>query len=587
MADVATQGSGFAAVVATLTAEGGPFEVVTEDVAGIPTQVYRNRTANLRDVFTNAEAFADRVAFVQDERRVTFGELRSLVGSTAAGLADLGVGPGDRVAIVAANSPDWLVAFWATLCLGAVSVPLNAWWKTEELAFVLEDCAAKVAVCDRRRWDVIGHLSGEIPTLEHILVVEAPDSPLPEGAEAFGPLTTAAPEAALPDAGIDEDDVAVLLYTSGTTGKPKGSIQTHRSTIANFMNMSVRTIAATMAAAGDTSERPKPRDVPQTTWLLIVPLFHVTGLFTCAVPQMVIGGKIAFMPHGRFDPDVAMGIIEAEDVTLLSGVPTVMQRILASPNFAKFDLTSVAQASYGGAPAPTSLQRDLSQKLPWLSGGGPMTAYGLTETAGVVCVNSGAEYSAKPDSVGPTMPTLELRIVGPGGEDVPSGERGEIWVKGPIVSPGYWNRPEANAETFTDGWLHTGDIGKVDAEGFLFILDRAKDMIIRGGENVYCAEVEDVIDRHPAVVEAAVIGEPDEDLGEKVKAVVVLRPGENLGLDDLRTFCAEHLAHYKVPELAEFRTEHLPRNPAGKVLKSALRGHDHSFSTDGESDSIL
>ena len=563
----------FREAIAQLTSAGGPFEIVTEAVGGVEMQVYRNRTRDLREVFLASAGFGDRVAYVQDGARLTFAEVHTRVGAVAAGLAAAGVGPGDRVALAAANSPDWLVAFWATLVLGAISVPLNAWWKGEELGFALGDCGARVVVCDERRRRLIeGHAAA--PTLERIVVF----------GDDFEALAATPVEGGTPgaDTPIDEDDVAVLLYTSGTTGKPKGSIQTHRSTIANFMNLSVRTLAATMASQGrDPDGAQRSRKTSQTAWLLVVPLFHVTGLFTCAVPQVVIGGKIVFMPPGRFEADAAMAAIEDEEVTILSGVPTVMQRILASPNLGKWDLTTVAQVSYGGAPSPASLRADLARHMPWLSGGGPLTAYGLTETAGVVAVNSGDDFAAKPDSVGPPVPTIEVRVVGPDGEDVPPGERGEIWAKGPIVSPGYWDRPEANAETFTEGWLHTGDVGKVDADGFVYVLDRAKDVIIRAGENVYCAEVEDVLSRHPDIVEAALVGVPDADLGEKVKAVVVARSGTAPDAGDLRAFCAEHLADFKVPEVMEVVADPLPRNPSGKVLKSVLRGQDHAFADDG------
>lgn len=571
----------FRDAIAQLTAEGAPFEIVSETVGGVEMQVYRNRQANLRDLFLGSAGFGDRIAFVQGDVRMTFDDVHARVRRLAAGLAGLGVGAGDRVAIVAANSPDWLVTFWATLLLGAISVPLNAWWKGEELAFALDDCGAKVAVCDARRTDIVAGLDAPIASLERVVTI---------GEELDAIVAGETPAAAVDEAvPIGEDDVAVLLYTSGTTGRPKGSIQTHRSTVANFMNMSVRTLAATIAA-GDreaAGARPAPSPTSQTAWLLIVPLFHVTGLFTCAVPQIVIGGKIVFMPPGRFDPDVAMRAIEDEEVTILSGVPTVMQRILASPNLGKWDLTTVAQVSYGGAPSPERLRDELAEHMPWLSGGGPLTAYGLTETAGVVCVNSGSDYAERPASVGPPMPTLEVRVVGPDGADVPTGEKGEIWAKGPIVSPGYWKRPEANAETFTDGWLHTGDVGKVDSDGFVYVLDRAKDMIIRGGENVYCAEVEDVISRHPAVAEAAVIGVPDTDLGETVKAVVVARSGATVEAGDLMSFCAERLAHFKVPAEVEVRAAALPRNPSGKILKSVLRGEGHAFVDDDSSDAVL
>jgi long-chain acyl-CoA synthetase len=322
---------------------------------------------------------------------------------------------------------------------------------------------------------------------------------------------------------------------------------------------------------------PRDTDGIQSCSLLVVPLFHVTGCLSTMMVAYATGGKLALMPVGRFDPDVAMEIIEREKVTAIGGVPTVMWRILESPNLSKYDLSSVKRASYGGAPAARELVERIEEVFPHMRKT-LTTAYGLTETASVATAHGGDDYFAHPGSVGRAAPTVELRIVDEAGADVPAGERGEIWIKGPtVMAHGYWRRPEANAASFTDGWFHTGDIGYLDADGFLYLVDRAKDMIIRGGENVYSVEVEHVLLDHPDVIDAAVVGVPHRTLGEEVKAVVQVRQGADVSEADIQDFCRQHLAEFKVPAYVEIRFEPLPRNPAGKVLKNLLRGSESAF----------
>jgi long-chain acyl-CoA synthetase len=324
----------------------------------------------------------------------------------------------------------------------------------------------------------------------------------------------------------------------------------------------------------------------QPASLLVVPLFHTTGCHATMVVNFASGGKLVLMPPGRFEPDTAMEMIEREQITSIGGVPTVMWRLVDSPNFAKFDLSSVKRISYGGAPAAPELVERINAAFPNVKDS-LGTAYGLTETASVVTIISGDEYLAHPNSVGKPVPTVQVQLVGPDGTPVPAGENGEIWVKGPtVMAHGYWQRPDANAEAFTDGWFHTGDVGRFDAEGYLYIVDRAKDMIIRAGENVYCVEVENVLYEHPDIIDAAVVGVPHQQLGEEVKAIVQLRPGAALTAEDVRAWCGERMAAFKVPEYVEFRTDPLPRNPAGKVLKNALRGTTTSFAEE-PSDSAL
>jgi long-chain acyl-CoA synthetase len=284
------------------------------------------------------------------------------------------------------------------------------------------------------------------------------------------------------------------------------------------------------------------------------------------VANTAAGGKLVMM-H-RWDPDRALELIEREQITIFGGVPAMVWQVLDSPEFSRRDTSSVRSVSYGGAPAPPELVRRIKAHFPT---GQPSNGYGLTETSSVTTMNSGSDYVRKPDSVGPPVPVVDLKVVDEDGNELPVGEAGELWVKGPNVVRGYWENAEATARTFTDGWLHTGDVAAIDDERFVHIVDRAKDMVIRGGENVYSVEVEAVLFEHPAVIEAAVIGIPHAVLGEEVGAVVQLRPGAEVGEDDLRDHVGERLAAFKVPVRIWLRGEPLPRNPAGKVLKRELR----------------
>jgi long-chain acyl-CoA synthetase len=569
-------------VLAELTEPGGAFEIVTEDVVGVPLQVYKNRLASLRDTIATADARAGVDFLVQGDRRVTYDEHNALVRRVAATFQELGVGHGDRVAILSANNVEWVVLFWAAAAIGAVIVPLNAWWKTDELEFGLRDSGAKLLFCDTRRWEVARDLVDLLPQLEHVYVMDLEE---PDGAARPGTDLLADDPDSLPDVDIDEDDLFAILYTSGTTGRPKGATLTHRQALANLQNIFCLGVA-NASRGGEAA--PELSSEVQSATLLVVPLFHVTGCLSTMMLCYASGAKLVLMPPGRFDPDAAMATIERERVTSFGGVPTIMWRIVESPNFDRYDLSSVVRVSYGGAPAAAELVQRIHERFPKVRKT-LATAYGLTESASVATSNTGDDYRTHPDSVGRPAPTVEIEVVDPKGEPVPVGETGEIWLRGPtIMRRGYWNRPDATAEAITpDGWFRSGDIGRFDDDGFLYLVDRQKDMIIRGGENVYCVEVEEALFEHPDVVDAAVVGVPHKVLGEEVKAVVQLKPGSSATAESLRTHCANRLADFKVPAHVELRDEPLPRNPAGKVLKSILRGSETAFSADTENDAAL
>ncbi|MFM7270027.1 MAG: class I adenylate-forming enzyme family protein, partial [Actinomycetes bacterium] len=469
--------------------------------------------------------------------------------------------------------------FWACATAGFVAVPLNAWWKTEELEYALGDSGTRVMVCDPRRWDLVRGIADGLPALERVAVVglDAPDG----RAEPAGPIFADPAAPAVDGPAPAEDDLAAILYTSGTTGKPKGATITHRQVIANLQNIMVGGIVGAMRNGGIESPH-------QAASLLVVPLFHVTGCLATMVTAYATGAKLVLMPPGRFDPDHAMATIERERIGAIGGVPTIMWRIVESPNFARYDLSSVTRISYGGAPAAPELVARIDECFPQAKRA-LTTAYGLTETASVATVNAGADYFSHPGSVGRPVPTVEMRVVTDEGRDAEVGETGEVWFRGPTVMVrGYWNRPDANAEVLTpEKWFRTGDIGRLDEEGFLYLVDRAKDMIIRAGENIYCVEVENVLFDFPDVLDAAIVGVPHKELGEEVKAVVQLRPGSTATAEDLRAHCRQHLADFKVPEYVEFVDAPLPRNPAGKVLKNILRGGQSAFAPSESDDSAL
>ncbi|HEY5013158.1 MAG TPA: class I adenylate-forming enzyme family protein [Acidimicrobiia bacterium] len=563
-------------VIAQLTGPDGPFEIVVEDVLGKPTQVYRRRMRALGDVLEQSAGRDDLTWLVQGDRRLTFAEHNAAARRCARSLRALGIARRDRVAIVSANCPEWVVMFWACALIGAIAVPLNAWWKTEELEFGLTDSGARVLVTDAKRLELVRPILGALPELEQVFVIGADGDQ--GGVEPFAKLLGDSAHAAV-GAEVDEDDIFAILYTSGTTGRPKGATITHRQIIANLQNIIVLGVAQAMRG----TPPPEAKADVQSASLLVVPLFHVTGCLSTMTVNYATGAKLVLMPPGRFDPVEAMRVIERERVTSIGGVPTIMWRIIDAPERADFDLSSVQRASYGGAPAAPELVDRIAEAFPNLRKT-LTTAYGLTETASVATAHGGDDYFAHPGSVGRPAPTVELKIVGDDDREQPTGSPGEIWIKGPnVMAHGYWNRPDANALSFTDGWFHTGDIGKVDADGFVYIVDRAKDLIIRAGENIACVEIEHVLFQHPDVVDAAVVGVTHPVLGEEVKAVVQVKTGAAVTADDLRAFCRIHLADFKVPEHVEMRSDALPRNPAGKVLKNLLRGGESAFAVADDS----
>jgi long-chain acyl-CoA synthetase len=561
-----------------MTEPGQIFETTTATVHGIEMIVWKHAPANLRQLLDLSLNHADKDFIVYEDRRTTFDEHYRIAATLAQRLVALGVKNGDRVAIAARNLPEWIMAFWGAIVTGAVAVPLNAWWTTDELVYGLEDSGTTVLFVDEERYERIRPTLAQLPNLSTIIVMsedrstpaplgDAPDSVRVERFWDF--VGDVAPDATPPDVVIDTDDDVTMMYTSGTTGRPKGAVNTHRNSVSNFMNLAFSAQRAALRFGGaDAPSR------AQNSGLLNIPLFHATGLHAFMVPSAAAGGKIVLMHH--FDAGKALKIIQDERISGIGGVPTIAMQILDHPDFAKYDTSSVKSIAYGGAPPPPGLAARLAAAFPQASAS---NGYGLTETTAAVCGNSGPDYLAKPDSCGPAHPVCQVAIVPEGyagdepGDDIPTGPDvvGELWIKGPNVVRGYWNKPEANAVSFTRGWLHTGDVARIDEEGFIYIVDRAKDMIIRGGENVYSVIVEAAIFEHPDVADCAVVGVPHPTLGEEVAAVIVLRSGRVIEAEEISRHVAARLAKFEVPTKVVFRSTPLPRNPQGKVLKRELR----------------
>ena len=556
-----------------LTGPGGMFEVTTEDVGGRPMQVYKERMRSLREITQAAVLRGDEQPFIVHGDR-TYGFqtfIETANGISRALTEEYGIGHGDRVSVLSQNNPEWCLAFWATVDIGAILVGLNGWWKADEILYGLQDSGSTVLVADRKRFERIADRLDEAPDLAHVFLVDADPGDFATASggatlHRFDELTTA-PTSEFPDVPIAEDDAAVIFYTSGTTGKPKGAISTHRSMIANLQNTLFSTVSGAMANPDAGS--PLASSGPNVS-LLTSPLFHVSGCHSGLVVGMLAGIKIV-IPTGRFDPAHALELIQDHGVTVWATVPTMVWRVCEYPGRHDYDTSTVKTVAFGGSPSADELQRKVSDTFPNVRS--TSNASGLTETASVATVISGPDAKRKPDSVGPPVPTVEVRIVDPLNQPLPTGETGEVCIRGPILMKGYWNKPEATAEAIdADGWLHSGDIGHLDDEGYLTITDRKKDMIIRGGENIYCVEIENRLVEHPAVADAAIIGVPHPELGEEVKAVVQLESGHALSEDDIRAWVRAELADFKVPAYVELRTEPLPRNASGKLLKNVLRG---------------
>lgn len=553
-----------AQVDALLTAPGSKLELSEAVIRGIPTRIWKNAPPNLPFLVALSRAHGGRTATIYEEERVSWEAQYRAIAALALELRRLGVAKGDRVAIAMVNLPEWPVAFFAATSLGAIAVPLNAWWTGAELEYGLADSGAKLLIADSSRWRRIEPHRAALPALDHVIVSRADTAPAGglRLEDLIGPpgAWSGLPDTGLPDVPIAPDDDATILYTSGTTGRPKGALGTHRNLTTNILSVAYANARAALRR-GEAPPEPQPRIA-----LMVIPLFHCTALSAMLMGTMVAGHTLIFMR--KWDPLEAMAIIERERVQMTGGVPTIAWQLLEHPERSRFDLSSLETISYGGAPAAPELVRRIHEEFGALPGNG----WGMTETTATVTSHVGEDYLNRPDSAGPPVPIADLKIMSPDGEaELPVGEVGELWARGPQIVKGYWNKPEATAATFIHGWVRTGDLARLDEEGFVYIVDRAKDMVIRGGENIYSIEVENVLFDHPAVTDAALIGLPHRTLGEEPAAVVHLAPGAEATEEELKAWVRERLAVFKTPVRVAFLPQPLPRNANGKILKQELK----------------
>jgi acyl-CoA synthetase (AMP-forming)/AMP-acid ligase II len=495
------------------------------------------------------------VGVIADGERLTFAELNAEATRLAKSLAGgWGIGKGDRVAIAMRNCPSWILTYMAVLKAGAVATLVNGWWQPDELRHGLALTEPKLVICDAPRARRLA--ATDLAFESVVLPVERP------AAEALAPIHARGngEAAELPQVGPEDD--ATILFTSGSTGTAKGAVSTHRAVTTGVYTYSISLI--TLLGIMESEGR-APANPPRT--LVNVPLFHVTGEVPVLLNSFVIGRGMVLM--GKWDAGEALRLIEAEKVTYFVGVPTMSLEMMQHPDREKYDLSSLTDIAAGGAPRPVAHVARLQQSF---RGAQPALGYGLTETNAVGCGNFWQNYADKPASTGRAhKPTVEIAILGEGDRHLPQGETGEIGIRSAANIRGYWNDPAATEAAFTpDGYLKTGDIGYLDEEGYLFIVDRKKDIIIRGGENISCQEVEAAVYAHPAVSEASVFGVPDDRLGEVPAAVVYAEKG-GVGTEDLQAFLAPHIAQYKVPAYVWVHDEPLPKLGTGKIDKKLLR----------------
>ncbi len=548
-----------------LTAPGAPFEMEEVPIRGVPTRTWKHALPTLAALTDQSRRHGDRPFFVYEQERISYAAHFRAVATLAHWLVDQGVRKGDRVGLAMRNLPEWPVIFLAATTIGAIAVPLNAWWTGAELGYGLADSGAAILFCDAERHHRIAPHRSALDSLRHIVVTRmqgaVPDDAIPlehliGTTDGYDGLRADS----LPPVDLAADDEATIFYTSGTTGTPKGALGTHRNILTYIMSSGYAGARGALRRGAAV-----PPSLPKVR-LTVVPLFHVTGCVASLIGGMTAGSTHVFMR--KWDTVGAMRLIERERVNITGGVPTIAWQLLDHPDRKSHDLSSLEAIVYGGAPAPAELARRIHEELGAMPGNG----WGMTETMSTVTINSAEDYLARPDSCGVPVAVADIRIVATDGvTTLPPGAIGELWVKGPMVVKGYWNRPTETAASFVDGWVRTGDLGRVDGDGFCTIVDRAKDVVIRGGENIYSAEVENILVGHPAVAEAALIAVPHRTLGEEPAAVVHLASGAGATESDLQAWVRDRLAAFKVPVRILFSADALPRNAGGKVIKQDLR----------------
>ncbi len=543
--------------IARLTAPGEPFELETVEQSGRQCRFFKNAPATLGDLFTDSRS--DQTFVVYEDERYSFEEMYQRACDIASLLIEqYGIAKGDRVAISMRNYPEWIAVFMAATSIGAIAVALNALWQSEELEYGLIDSGAKVLFADQERLDRLADCSGDLAV--HVIAVRPASRDLPSGVSDLSVLLSGRGPQPMPEVEVAPTDDATILYTSGSTGHPKGAVSCHRNIISALLSWELDAQAALLVSA-----EPAPEPEHQIATLLAVPLFHATGSHAVYLNSYRSQRKIVSMY--KWDPELAAELIEKERITSFIAPAAMTGDLVQTAKATQRDLSSLVTVGGGGAPRAPEQVKHIDQSF---ANALPGTGWGMTETNAIGTGIGGQDYLDRPASSGRCSAVLDLRIVAENGAELPAGEPGELQVRGTSVIRGYWNRPDANAETFTlDGWLRTGDVAYLDDEGFLFIVDRIKDLVIRGGENIGCGHVEAALLEHPSVLEASVYAVPDERLGEEVGATVYCEGTVEEG--ELKSFLRERLASFEIPRYFELRGEPLPRTASGKILKRELR----------------
>lgn len=539
--------------LAALTGPGELYALGTETIRGVPQRVFVNAPRSLRQLYESARSDAEFIVF-EDERR-TFEAAWQEAGAIGHLLVNTyGVKPGDRVAISTRNFPEWITAFMAITSVGGIAVAMNALWTPDEMAYGLADSGARVLFADQERLDRLAQCQ---PTPACAVIAVRPASPTswPAIADLLARIGTPG----MPDVDIAPDDPAIMFYTSGSTGHPKGVLSTHRNVLTALFSWELDARAGALMAG---LEPEVPAEQPAT--LLAVPLFHVTGSHAVLLQCYRAQRKIVSMY--KWQPEQAAALIERERITSFTAPAAMTGDLVRVARETRHDLGTLLTVGGGGAPRAPEQVRQIGSSFTRAL---PNTGWGMTETNGIGTGIGGVDYLDHPASSGRCSAVLDLRVVDDDGRVLPAGERGELQIRGTSMFLEYWNRPEANASSFVDGWFRTGDVAYIDADGYLYIVDRIKDLIIRGGENIGCGQVEAALLMHPDVFEAAVYAVPDERLGEEVGATLYGRPG--LDLTALEAFLAEHLARFEIPRYFRIAGEPLPRTASGKILKRELR----------------
>ncbi len=548
---------------AQLMQPGLPYEIENRTFDGIDYRTFKNTAATFKELLDKARAHGDVSFIVYEDENYSFNDFFAQADAIGYQLAKrYGIVKGDRIAIAMRNYPEWMMVYVAVVSLGAIVVPLNSWGQKAELEYGITDSGAKVVFCDEQRYQHIADSLTELNT--KAVVARTRLDSLAKNAELYSEFIADGLGKPLPAFDCSPEDPVMIMYTSGTTGLPKGALSSHRNIIQALTSFEFHANTSAMANL-DLIGKMLGSGL-QPTALLAVPLFHVSGCYALFLLSLIGGRRLVMMY--KWDPGKALALIERERITTLSGVPSMVMDVLEHPDFDKTDTSCLSAIGGGGTACPPKFTRLVHEKVesPYLGSG-----YGMTETNAICASGTGAAFEYKPTSSGTLSPIVDFKTVDENGKDLPRGTIGEIWIKSPTVIKEYWNKPEASAETFHQGWLATGDIGYIDDEDFVFIVDRAKDMVIRGGENISSGEIESCVLELPAIHEVAAFGVPHEKLGEELAVAITLQPGSSCSADDVRNHVKSKLAGFKVPSYVWIRVEPMPRSASGKILKKQLQ----------------